>query len=318
MLTFTAEITDHCRRLDSFLQNLIPMAPAGYRHKLIRSGHLLVNGSPATQDTLLMAGDRLSLKESAKTGELLRKRLPDLDLLYEDDLLVIINKEAGLPVHKSTEDGDRNLVTLAEAYMAQRGTPVKLRPVNRLDRGTSGATLLAKSATSAGMFGRFVKEEGLGKVYLALAVGLLPAEGVIAEPLDGKESETSYRLLAATDGGSLAVVYPRTGRTHQIRKHLSMIGHPLLGDRRYGGPPLQGTAGHGLHAFAVSFRHPQQQEETTILAPLPVDLVRLCNRIAGSDWEGILVQLPFLAVTDTCRSTDPDPTGSGGGCGTYR
>jgi RluA family pseudouridine synthase len=310
MLTFTATESDHGRSVESFLLNLLPSASAGYRHKLIRAGHLTVNGQATTAAALLRLGDSLALKESAKTGELLSARPPAVDILYEDDLLLVINKEPGLPVHKAAEDGGRNLVAVAEAYMAERGTPVKLRPVNRLDSGTSGATLLAKSATSAGMFGRFVKEEGLGKIYLAVTTGQLPPSGSITVPLEGKEADTGYRLLAAGPAGSLAAVFPRTGRTHQIRKHLSMIGHPILGDRRYGGPPLPGYPGHGLHAFAVAFRHAGRGEELTILAPLPAGLLRLGGQLAGSAWAEIFLALPALALTDIYRSTAPDQPAS--------
>jgi RluA family pseudouridine synthase len=305
MLTFTATESDHGRSVESFLLNLLPPASAGYRHKLIRAGHLLVNGQTTTTITLLRFGDSLALKESTKTRELLSAKPPTIDILYEDDLLVVINKEPGLPVHKAAEDGGRNLVAVAEAFMAGRGTPVKLRPVNRLDSGTSGATLLAKSATSAGMFGRFVKEEGLGKIYLAVTTGQLPPSGSITVPLEGKEADTGYQLLAAGPARSLAAVFPRTGRTHQIRKHLSMIGHPILGDRRYGGPPLPGYQGHCLHAFAVAFRHPGRGEELTILAPLPIGLLRLGEEVAGSAWAEIFRALPGLALTNICRSAVP-------------
>lgn len=305
MLTFTVADVDHCRRVESFLQNLLPTASLGYLRKLVRAGHLTVNGAATTPEAVLLDGDRLDLKESGKTRELLAVRPAVIDIIYEDDWLLVLNKEPGLPVHKSAEDGEHNLVTVAEGFMVERGTPVKLRPVNRLDRGTSGATLLAKSATSAGMFGRFVKEEGLGKVYLALATGRLSTTGTITEPLEGKEAETRYEALATAERGSLAVVYPRTGRTHQIRKHLSMIGHPLLGDRRYGGPELHGYEGHGLHALAVAFRHPVLDREMTILAPLPAGLLRLCKGVAGNAWVGILRTLPALAATDIYRSADP-------------
>jgi 23S rRNA pseudouridine955/2504/2580 synthase len=202
-----------------------------------------------------------------------------VDILYEDDRLLILNKPPGIAVHMSAEDGDRNLVNLAERFMMWRGTVVKLRPVNRLDKGTSGAVLLAKSSSSAGMFGRFVKEEGLGKVYLAVVAGKPADSGEINIALDGKESETAYRLLAGTEECSLAVVFPRTGRMHQIRKHFSLIGHPIMGDRRYGGPPLTGCPGFGLHALSVSLHHQELGRELSVMAPLPDSLIRIFNQL---------------------------------------
>ncbi|AJE02643.1 RluA family pseudouridine synthase [Geobacter pickeringii] len=294
MLTFTITETDHCRPVASFLRNLLPAAPLPYLRKLLKSGHLAVNGVPATPDLLLAIDDTVALKESGRTGQFLATEPPLLDILHEDDRIVIVNKPAGLPVHRTAETGDDNLVDLAERFMAERETPVKLRPVNRLDRGTSGATILAKSATSAGMFGRFVKEEGLGKLYLAVAEGTMPPDGEIDAPLDGKESVTRHRLLFQADAEAVVALYPVTGRTHQIRKHLSLIGHPVRGDRRYGGSPLTGYPGHLLHAFRVALRNPETGRELVIHAPLPPGFVAAVRGIAGDAFAPLLRHLPEL------------------------
>lgn len=294
MLTFTIIETDHCRPVASFLRNLLPAAPLPYLRKLLKSGHLAVNGAPATPDLLLSIGDTVAIKESGRTSQFLATAPPPLDILHEDDRIVIVNKPAGLPVHRTAEAGDDNLVDLAERFMAERETPVKLRPVNRLDRGTSGATILAKSATSAGMFGRFVKEEGLGKLYLAVAEGTMPPDGEIDAPLDGKESVTRHRLLFQAGAEALVALYPVTGRTHQIRKHLSLIGHPVRGDRRYGGSPLAGYPGHLLHAFRVSLRNPETGRELVIHAPLPPGFIEAVRGIAGEAFAPLLHHLPEL------------------------
>ncbi|WP_298272684.1 RluA family pseudouridine synthase [Geobacter sp.] len=294
MLMFTITETDHCRQVASFLRNLLPAAPLPYLKKLLRAEHLALNGQPAAPTALLAVGDSVTLKESGRTRDFLAVSPPTIDILHEDERLVIINKPAGLAVHRTAEAGEDNLVDLAERFMAERGTPVKLRPVNRLDRGTSGATILAKSATSAGMFGRFVKEEGLGKLYLAVAEGTMPPDGEIDIPLDGKESLTRHRLLFQSGAEALVALYPVTGRTHQIRKHLSLIGHPVRGDRRYGGSPLAGYPGHLLHAFRVSLRHPETGRELTVYAPLPMGFVATVREIAGEAFLPLLRTLPSL------------------------
>jgi 23S rRNA pseudouridine955/2504/2580 synthase len=219
-----------------------------------------------------------------------------LDILFEDDTLLIINKPAGLPMHRTAEAGDDNLVAVAERVMANRDTPVKLRPVNRLDRGTSGAALLAKSATSAGMFGRFVKEVGLGKLYLAIVAGTPPAEGTVTEPLDGKDAETRFRTILQWPQKSLLAVAPITGRMHQIRRHLRLIGHPVLGDRRYGGAMLPGTTGHLLHAFRVSLEHPVSGREITVHAPLPVSFIMQLRALTDEEAAATLVSLRQLSI----------------------
>ena len=294
MLTFAITESDHCRRVESFLRNLLPTAPLAYLGKLTKGGHLTVNGLPASADTLLIAGDTLTLKESGRTRELMAAARPPLDILFEDDRIVVVNKPPGLPVHRTAEN-EQTLVDVAEQFLGQRGTPVKLRPVNRLDRGTSGATILAKSATSAGIFGRLVKETGLGKLYLAVADGRLPAEGTIDAPLDGKEAQTQYRALFQGKGAALLLVTPITGRMHQIRKHLALTGHPVRGDSRYRSTPLAEYPGHCLHAFMVSFRHPVSGEEIVIHAPLPAPLLDQLRRLTGDFFSPLIHSLPSLS-----------------------
>lgn len=296
MLTYTISSHDHCRSVDSFLRNLLPTATSGYLHKLIKNGHLLLNGTPGRGDDLLRLGDLLAMKESAKTASLLQKRLLPLDILHEDDHLLVVNKEPGLAVHRAAEDGDRNLVNSAERHLAQRGVVCKLRPVNRIDRGTTGGVILAKSSTAAGMFGRYIREIGLAKIYLAAVSGSLGDEGTIDLPLDGKESLTRYRLLYRGERASIAVVYPVSGRMHQIRRHLAAVGHPILGDFRYGGPVLDNYPGTGLHAFAVSLRHPADDSDIVIRAPLPEGLCTLLEGIAGKEWPGLLASFPDLPL----------------------
>ncbi|HEY5974271.1 MAG TPA: RluA family pseudouridine synthase [Geobacteraceae bacterium] len=288
---------DHCRQVESFLRNLLPGAPTGYLRQLVKAGHLLVNGSPTGLEVVLRQDDRLSLKESSRTRAFLTAARPALDIIWEDERIVVINKPSGLPMHRTAEYGDTDLVTLAIRHYAAMGIELHLRPVNRLDRGTSGAVILAKSSTSAGMFGRFVKEEGLGKVYLALVRGGLPEEGMIDFPLDGKEAQTRFRCLAQGEQGALTAAFPVTGRTHQIRKHLSMLGHPILGDRRYGGTALADYPGFALHAFQVSFRHPAKGTELTLFAPLPADLALLASSVIGPALPAVLAGLP----TSICR-----------------
>jgi len=237
MINYKITAADHCRRVESFLQNLIPSAPLSYLKKLVRSGHVTLNNEKTTTDTILLFEDTVSIKESGKTRALIAGTRPDLDILYEDQWIIVFNKQAGLPVHRAAEVDGHNLVELGAELLAGRGIEGKLRPVNRLDRGTSGAIIMAKSPTAAGMFGRMVKEEGLGKFYLAIAAGKLPEEGTISAPLEGKEAETRYRLLFQGEGEALAAVYPITGRMHQIRQHLRLFGHPVMGEA--GGPAAQ-------------------------------------------------------------------------------
>jgi 23S rRNA pseudouridine955/2504/2580 synthase len=296
MLTFTITAADHCRQAESFLHTLLPGASRGYLQKLLRGGHLLRNGTQPAPDELLHLRDVVTLKESARTAAFLTRSRPSIDLLYEDDCLAVVNKEPGCSVHNTSEDTGKDLVTLSEEFMERRGTPCKLRPVNRIDRGTSGAVILAKSSTVAGIMGRFIRETGLGKIYLAVVAGELPVAGEIDLPLEGKESLTRYRRLLQGNGAALTAVWPVSGRMHQIRKHFSSIGHPVVGDRRYGGPTVPGLGGHALHAFAVSFPHPASGVEMTVFAPLPGGMRLLLEKVAGKAYGGLLMGLPGLGT----------------------
>ena len=236
----------------------------------------------------------MSIKESGKIKAFLAVKKPGLDILYEDEWIIVFNKEPGLPVHLAAEVDDHNLVELGAELLAKRGIEGKLRPVNRLDRGTSGVIIMAKSATAAGMFGRMVKEECLGKLYLAIADGRLPEEGTIVAPLAGKESETRYRLLFQGGNGAFLAVYPLTGRMHQIRQHFKLSGHSIMGDKRYGGSSVPALAGHALHSFRTILTHPATGRKIEIFAPLPESLLAVIAGLAGDAFIPLLRSLPEL------------------------
>ena len=291
MLSYEITPRDHCRRFESFLRTLLPTAAAGYPRKLIKSGAARLNGAAAAADTFLAYRDTVTLKESATLTALLREKRPELDILYEDDQIAIVNKPAGLAMHRTAELED-DLVERGSAYMEWRATDCKLYPVNRLDRGTSGTVILAKSSSSAGIYGRQVKETGLDKLYLALVEGLPPGSGSICEPLDGKDSETRYTILLPGNGCTLLAVVPISGRMHQIRRHLEAIGHPVLGDKRYGSHELPDYEGFALHSFKTVLIRPDSGP-LTVCAPLPDSLLELCGQ-RGIDREELLAAVKEL------------------------
>lgn len=276
MLSFSITHQDHCRRLESYLRTLMPSSPFGYARKLIKSGAATCNGAIVTPDTLLAHATTVTLKESGATTGFYTPTRPVLDILFEDSLIIIANKPAGLPMHRTAEC-EENLVDVGQNYMIQRDTPCKLYPVNRLDRGTSGAVILAKSSSSAGIYGRQIKETGLDKLYLALVWGTPQERGVVTEPLDEKESETRYRSLLTGENCSLLAVTPISGRMHQIRRHLAAIGHPVIGDKRYGGGDMPELSGFALHSFRTSLTL-AESGALTVCAPLPDELLTLCKQ----------------------------------------
>lgn len=294
MLTYTITADDHCRRLESYLQRLLPAALPAYCRKLIKSGACTLNKVKSSPDTLLSAGDSISLKESGQVLEQLNRPLPPIDLLWQDDKLLAINKPAGLAMHPAAEV-DQNLADIASAWLEKKANyPVRAYPVNRLDRGTSGVVLLATSSSNAGILGRQVKEEGLDKIYLTVVEGILEGEGEINQALDGKESISHYRCLSSGENHSFVLVEPITGRTHQIRRHLSSIGHPVVGDKRYDAQPLPTLPGIALHSFRTRLQHPTPETQLTLCAPLPTALRELIIERCGVDEKELLGLLQNL------------------------
>jgi len=295
MLSYTITPDDHCRRLESFLQRLLPAAQPAYCRKLIKSSACRLNNQATAPDTLLRAGDLLTLKESSTVAGLLRGMLPPIDLLWQDDRLLVLNKPAGLAMHPAAEVTD-NLVDLASGWLEKRSNhPSRTYPVNRLDRGTSGVVLLATSSSNAGMLGRQVKEEGLDKCYLTVVEGRLEGAGEIDAALDGKESLSRYQCLATGEHNTLLLVEPVTGRTHQIRRHLSLVGHPVVGDKRYHAEPLPSLPGIALHSFRTMLQHPTEHRQLTICAPLPAALRALIVARCGLDETSLLQLLVELS-----------------------
>lgn len=275
MITYTIKSKDVLRRLESFVGSLLPKASGSYCRKLIKSGAVKVNSQQSAHDQILSLNDLVSCKESSQFMALLADVPPLLDILYEDQQIVVVNKPAGLAMHRTAEL-ENNLVDFATGFMEWRDTPCKLYPVNRLDRGTSGVVILAKSSSNAGIYGRQVKETGLDKLYLALVAGKPEPHGVISVPLDDKESETRYQVAIQGGGGALLAVRPISGRTHQIRRHLEWIGHPVVGDKRYGGGVWKGYDGFALHSFRTILVKPDG-EGLTIFAPIPEGLGKMCE-----------------------------------------
>ena len=260
--------------------------------RLKHTGDFRRNGASlnATQ-TMVRNGDLLTF-ESEKPANpaafpIEPQDLP-LDIRYEDDVLLAVNKPAGQLVHPLTVEPAGTLANAVLGYYHRRGESHHFHPLHRLDRQTTGLVLIAKEPQIQHMLTARGKKR-FHRLYLAIACGTPPqAAGVIDLPLGrsddsfirqevratrdgGKEARTSYEVLAARDGLSLLRLSLDTGRTHQIRVHLASLGCPLLGDDLYGRPDAR-IARQALHAARLVFRHPLTQEECCVEAPLPPDM----------------------------------------------
>ena len=260
----------------------------------LRPGGICLNGEPVHTDVRVRSGDLLSARiDDAEGRNPARPVALPLLFRYEDEDLAVLEKPAGLLVHGPE---GRGAPTLANALAAAWGEEQSFHPVHRLDRGTSGLLLVAKSAYISERLRRVLHTETLQRGYLALAAGQLdPPCGDIALPLgpaegesalrcvraDGQPARTGYETLARFPGGSLLRLRLYTGRTHQIRAHLAALGCPLFGDARYGGPATEGLERPALHAAFLRLRHPVTGERLSFDSPLPADLRSVLDSLSN-------------------------------------
>ncbi|MDF2684554.1 MAG: ribosomal large subunit pseudouridine synthase [Brevibacillus sp.] len=212
-----------------------------------------------------------------------------IELLYEDDHLLIANKPAGMMVHPIKEEQEGTLVHVLSHLFAQRGEPVSIHPVHRLDKDTSGAILIAKSSYGHQLADRLLREGGIHREYLAVVSGVIADKrGTIEAPIGrdpkhptkrrvmagGDTAITHYEVIQCSSYMTMVRVWLETGRTHQIRVHFEHMGFPLAGDTMYGGARglLRRQA---LHASSLAFQHPLLNEKIYCEAPMPTDLKRL-------------------------------------------
>ena len=280
-------------RLDRFLQEQIQGLSRSQMQKLIRGGRVLVNGQCVKVGHTLANGDRVwvSRPEPEEMAEP-EPSTPDPTVLFEDAHILVVDKPAGLVVHRA--EGYRGYA-LADWLLARRPEVARLSGdrerrgiVHRLDRDTSGVMVMAVSEKALVRLQRAFRERRVDKTYLALARGCpFPFEGAIEAPL-GRDAADRTKMTVVADGGRFArseyavvAETPRycalsvrliTGRTHQIRVHLAAIGHPVVGDRVYGHSGDRLAPRQMLHAWRLTLNHPQTGETLTFEAPLPSDL----------------------------------------------
>ena len=253
---------------------------------------ILLNGERVTVRAVLHEDDVLSLSvEDEKSNEDVVPRPIPIRLLYEDDAMTVADKPADMPTHPSHGHFEDTLAN-ALAYL-YRDIPFVFRAITRLDRETSGAVLVARNAVSAHRLALAMKSGEIKKSYFALVYGETPDEGCVTLPIrrkegsvilrethpDGAPAETPYRTLARGGGFSLVAVFPKTGRTHQIRLHFASIGHPLAGDCLYGheGDGFPRTM---LHAAGLRFVHPDLGTPLAVFSPLPDDFCDALSRLS--------------------------------------
>lgn len=276
------------RKIRSVLQAQLGLSAGLVTRLKHREGAVLLNGRPAKTLDTVHAGDRLSVEVGDAGGSAFAPVPARLSILWEDEDILILDKPADMAVHGRSDKGEPTVGSAVAAYL---GTAAPFHPVNRLDRGTTGVMCAAKTGYMHERLRRLLHTEGLRREYLAITQGVPePRSGVIDLPIgrrgeekrfcvreDGAASLTRYETLAEGDGLALLRLRPETGRTHQIRVHLSHIGCPILGDRLYGRVSAE-IARPALHSSRLTLVHPLTGVTVEAAAPLPEDMRAVLER----------------------------------------
>lgn len=298
---FKSAPSDEGKRLDVFLSEKLHISRSRSQ-KIIEGAGVFVDGKEAGKSFLLSGQDEVEAVVPAdKPAKAIPENIP-LNIVLEDDYIIVIDKPPGMVVHPAPGYSSGTLVNALMAHtkgLSSVGGEERPGIVHRLDKGTSGLIMAAKTDEAHQGLSRALKNREIKKTYIALVVGSVKKEeGVIAESIGrhtrdrkkmaaggsgGRDSVTRWRVLQRYRGFTLVEASPETGRTHQIRVHLAHIGHPIAGDAVYGGDN-QASASLGLkrqflHAAMLKFLHPVTGREISVVADLPEDLKNALDKI---------------------------------------
>lgn len=286
-LHFVVEEKDSGKLLRDFLREQGVSATLLSRLKRIENG-ITLNKKQVTVRAILQPGDQLDIAVEEKESPLhiLPRELP-VSIVFENDDLLVANKPAFMPTHPSHGHFEDTLANGLAYHYTANGVSFRPRFVNRLDRNTTGAVLVARHALAAATLSADMASGNIKKTYLALVKGRLDqpmtieknikrrAESIMIREVcsadEGDYAKTVVEPLVASDNFSLVRLLPETGRTHQLRVHLASIGHPMLGDDLYGVEDAV-LKRHALHAATLSFLTPRTREAVKVCAPLPLDM----------------------------------------------
>ncbi len=252
------------------------------------SDGVTVNGQSRYLTERVLAGDKIqvNISETESSKQIVPVRLP-LKIVYEDEDLLVVNKAAGMPTHPSMHNYENSLANGLAWYFKEQGKAFVFRCTNRLDRDTSGLTVVAKHILSACVLADMAVKKEMEREYRAIVRGYVkPPSGMICAPLgrkpgsviertvdfqNGEKAVTRYQVMEEKNGHSLVALLLGTGRTHQIRIHMKYLGYPVIGDYLYN-PDMEYIGRQALHSFRLAFRHPVTGKEMEFEAPLPADM----------------------------------------------
>jgi 23S rRNA pseudouridine1911/1915/1917 synthase len=293
---FTA--AEEGERLDKVVPAQVQDLSRAAAQRLIKTGEVTVNGRLSKPSYRVQVGDKVVVRIPSEMPEQVIPEDIPLDIIYEDDVLLVVDKPAGMVVHPALGHPSGTLVNAVLAHcpqVAEVGGPDRAGVVHRLDKDTSGLILIAKDETTRAALQRQFKHRQVVKTYLALVEDhVQPREGIIEAPVgrdkkqrkkmavvrSGRQARTMYRAVEFFADHTLLEVRPYTGRTHQVRVHLAWLGYPVVGDAVYGRSRQRLLRGrHFLHAARLCFTHPTTGEEVEFKASLPSELAAVLKRL---------------------------------------
>lgn len=294
------EITDQSGRLDKVLTDLMPEKSRSQLKLAIEEDRVQVNQQQQKPKYLVQPGDQIDVTIPDPVALNLTPENIPLDIVYEDDDVIVVNKPAGMVVHPSPGHPDHTLVNALLYHSPLSTINGTFRPgiVHRIDKDTSGLLMVAKNDHAHQSLAQQLKDKTNLREYIALVHGVIKQdEGVINAPIgrspkdrkrqaivaDGRHAVTHYRVLERYSNYTLISCWLETGRTHQIRVHMKSIGHPLAGDPLYGPRKTIQGSGQFLHAKKLGFRHPVTGKQLVFEAPLPADFERVIDRLRKID-----------------------------------
>ena len=265
--------------------------------KMIGQGMIKVEGREVSAHYAVKAGEKISVEWGEPEDDSTRAEDIPLEIIFEDEDLLLVNKPAGMVVHPASGNPHHTLVNALLFHtrgLSSLGGAVRPGIVHRLDKDTSGIMVVAKNDRAHALLARQFKRHSIERIYRVVVRGVVQhEEGVCEEPVGraflnrkkvvvkpsgGKEALTFFRVLKRFAKATLLEVRPQTGRTHRIRVHMAHLGHPVLGDSFYGiVSPWIGR--QAVHAFALRFLHPRTQDEVYFESPVPDDIARLLSRL---------------------------------------
>lgn len=290
-------------RLDAALAKLLPDYSRSRLSDWIKDGKVKVNGRAAKPKDKMIGGEILDVEIQESNENLAFVPEPmDLDIVYEDDTVMVLNKPAGLVVHPAAGNWSGTLLNGLLAHCPDLANVPRAGIVHRLDKDTSGLMVVAKTLPAQNHLVKQLQERTVKRIYRAVSDGIVPFDGKI-DTLIGRDPHNRLKMAVVKFGGKPAVTHIKvleryrdhsyiecaleTGRTHQIRVHMREARHPLAGDPVYGNPRhpmsdsvkevVKGLARQALHAYRLSFIHPKSGEEVHFEAPLPQDIYHLLS-----------------------------------------